>query len=265
MLCAVTTHSGGNWSTDTRDPAPTGVLEPPGQTGGPGQNGSPGQPPGRTRRHKVIRASVRATVLLAVVAVIAVIALSSRGTGSTPAAQGTFSASAGTQQSAAARSDGSGPAGNGPAANGPEASSSVSEPATGPVGTAYQVRSSVGNYVYKVTLVRVDPDARGSDGTGPGPGTHFVGVEFSVAGVSGSSANEDAFSDATVQGSNGQTYQGPFAGITDGTSFDSGAFGPAPGATQVGWLPFQLPDGVSVTSVQWSQGSQAPTVTWHVG
>jgi hypothetical protein len=265
MLSAVTTHSGGNWHADPHDPAPTGVLEPPGRADGPDQAGSAGQPPGRSRRSKAIRAAVRAAVLLAVGAVIAVIALSSRGTGSAPAAQGTFSASTGAQQSAAQRSAGSGSAGNGPVASGPEASSSVSVPATGPVGTTYQVRSSFSSYVYKVTLVRVDPDARSSDGAGPGPGSHFVGVEFSVTGVGGSGADEDAFSDATVQGSNGQTYQGTFTQITDGTSFDSGVFGPAPGATQVGWLPFQVPDGVDVTSVQWSQGSQAPTVTWHVG
>ena len=97
----------------------------------------------------------------------------------------------------------------------------------------------------------------------PDTGSRFVGVEFTISGVTGYSS-DDANSDAVVIGSDGQTYQPDFDSISAGTTFNSGDLSVSPGQTVHGWVTFQLPDGMKPASVQWQAdmfGSNPPA-TW---
>jgi hypothetical protein len=72
-------------------------------------------------------------------------------------------------------------------------------------------------------------------------------------------ASDDANSDLTVIGSDGQVYQPSFHDTTAGTNFDSGTFHVGPGQMVRGVVNFELPHGVTVQSLQWSPGSEHGT------
>jgi len=160
-----------------------------------------------------------------------------------------------------------------PAANGqpstPAPSKSVNS-TTGPVGTTYKVTNTeAGNsgnqtavYTVQATQV-VDPAAPDNSFDAAPSGQHLVGVEFTIKGVSGTE-QDDANSDAVLQGSNGQDYTPNFGAIAAGTNFNSGQFNTSAGTSVTGWVNFQVPDGVTVTNVQWSPGASTggTTVTW---
>jgi hypothetical protein len=139
---------------------------------------------------------------------------------------------------------------------------------TGPLGTVFTVTSSdsSGNPVsYDVTADKVLDRAAGSDEyTTPELGSRFVGVKFTITGDAGYSS-DNANNDAVLLGSDGQVYTADFSSLAAGTNFNSGDFGVTAGRTQAGWVTFQVPDGVSVTSVQWQPGTgdQQPA-TWNV-
>ncbi|HEX4656524.1 MAG TPA: hypothetical protein VH307_03990 [Streptosporangiaceae bacterium] len=122
---------------------------------------------------------------------------------------------------------------------------------TGPVGTVYQVTDDSGNKM-TVTLTRMIDPALGADQfSTPNNGFRFVGAVFTLKGVSGT-FSDDANSDATVVGSNIQSYTADFNSIAGVTNFNHGEFNLTPGTTSIGAVTFQVPDGVKVASVQWS-------------
>ena len=135
---------------------------------------------------------------------------------------------------------------------------------TGPVGTVYQVTDDSGNKM-TVTLTRMIDPALGADQfSTPNNEFRFVGAVFTLKGVSGT-FSDDANSDATVVGSNVQSYTADFNSIAGVTNFNNGEFNLTPGTTSIGAVTFQVPDGVKVASVQWS-GSifGGPPATWVV-
>jgi hypothetical protein len=67
-----------------------------------------------------------------------------------------------------------------------------------------------------------------------------------------------------VIGSDQQVYTASFGSVADGTNFSYGNFTVSPGTTEVGWVAFQVPDGVAAASVQWSAGFNGQTATWTV-
>jgi hypothetical protein len=233
-------------------PVPPGTAAQPGYPGFSAYPGGPGQPPRKSGGSKTIWGIAGAALILVVI-IIVVIAVSAHGTKSTPTANGGPTTGTSTQQPTPTASPASSPTAGSTSA------------ATGSGYAAYQFTDVAdNNYVYKVTLMTIDENASDSIDT-PDPGTHFVGVEFSILGVSGNDdGNDDAFNCASVQGSDGKTYNGVFAQINDGNSFNSGAFGPAPGATVTGWIPFELPNGVTVVSVQWQDDEPAEPALWKV-
>lgn len=116
----------------------------------------------------------------------------------------------------------------------------------------------------KLTPV-IDP-AQGADQyTTPNNGFRFVGAVFTLNGVSGT-FSDDANSDATLIGSNGQTYTFDSSGLAGVTNFNYGEYNLAPGQTSVGAVAFQVPDGVKASSVQWngSGGFGGASATWVV-
>jgi hypothetical protein len=132
-----------------------------------------------------------------------------------------------------------------------EAAPSPTPSLSGPVGTSYTVTDPNGNKI-SVTLTQVIDPAQGADQfTTPQSGSRFVGAVFTIKGISGT-FSDDANNDATIIGSNGQTYTADFDSITGYTSFNDGEFSVSPGESSVGAVTFQIPLAVKVSKVEWS-------------
>jgi hypothetical protein len=116
-------------------------------------------------------------------------------------------------------------------------------------------------------MVKVIDPARGADqSSSPDTGKRFVGLVFRIRALTGSPQNEDADSDAVLVGGNGQTYSADYSdGITGYTNFDSGSIHVAQGNTVTGAVTFQVPDGVTISKIQWSALSGfGSMVEWNV-
>jgi hypothetical protein len=209
---------------------------------GQGQPSSPGsgpgyRPPWRGARH---RARVILAIAGAVVAAgIAVGVLSSRGHG-------------------VAAPPGRSPAGTGHV---------VAAPSPARIGSSFDVQDGSGG-TYRVTLVKLVDPAQGAAGPfdTPDSGMRFVGAVFRITAVTRSPKGDDAGNDAALVGSNGKTYTTDFNDIAGYADLDDGAIQVAPGGTTTGAVPFQVPDGVQVTEVQWTPANGfGATVAWTVG
>jgi hypothetical protein len=122
---------------------------------------------------------------------------------------------------------------------------------SGPVGTVYTVTDQSGNKM-SVTLTKVIDPVQGADQfTTPDSGNRFVGAVFTISGVSGR-FSDDANNDATVIGSNGQTYTADFDSIAGYTNFNDGEYNVSAGENSVGAVTFQVPLTVKVTKIEWS-------------
>jgi hypothetical protein len=162
------------------------------------------------------------------------------------------------------------------ASTGSEHSSSGShQPAdnstTGPVGTTFVVTDTNDNGAtvkYSVTLDKFKQHAAPDNSFDTAPtGDHLAAAEFTIKGISGTDS-DDANNDAAAIGADSQTYQTGIEGVAAGTNFDSGQFSTSPGSDSIGWVSFEVKDGVHVASVQWNPDSdmsgEAPA-TWTVG
>jgi hypothetical protein len=135
-------------------------------------------------------------------------------------------------------------------ANGVLATGRLAPP--GKVGAQFDLQDGKGD-TYRVALVKVIDPARGADQfSSPDSGKRFVGLVFKIKALTGSPQNEDANNDAVLVGGNGQNYPADFDGIAGYTNFDSGTIHVAQGETVTGAVTFQVPDGITVSKVQWS-------------
>ncbi len=142
---------------------------------------------------------------------------------------------------------------------------------TGPVGTTFEMTGQAqpngggGTTTWRVTVLKVVPNATPDNSFDAAPaGSYLVGAEIQFTGVTGTSG-DDANNDLVVQGSDHQVYQPAFDGLAYGTNFDSGDWTVAPGQTQVGWVAFEVKNGVTPASIQFTIGAGlSGTVTWTV-
>lgn len=143
-------------------------------------------------------------------------------------------------------------------------SPSPSNSLSGPVGTTYTVTDPAGGKI-SVTLTRMIDPAQGADQyTTPDNGNRFVGAVFTITGISGT-FSDDANNNASLIGSNSQTYSADFDAIAGYTNFDTGTIHMTQGDTVTGSVTFQVPEGVTVSKVQWSALSGfGSTVEWNV-
>ena len=150
-----------------------------------------------------------------------------------------------------------------PSASGALATGRLAPP--GKVGSQFDLQDGSGD-TYRVTLVKVIDPARGADQfSSPDSGKRFVGLVFKVRALIGSPKNEDANIDAVLVGGNGQNYSADYDGIAGYTNFDSGTIHVAQGDTVTGAVTFQVPDGITVSKVQWTAVSGfGLTVEWNV-
>jgi hypothetical protein len=197
------------------------------------------QPPRRRwKHHLVCSVLVLAGIGIVVVGGIVISALASRGTGVSTTASGDTSSLG-----------------------------SASTPAVSSIRVdSYFDVSDISGDTYRVTLVKIIDPAQGADQFNtPDSGKRFVGAVFEIKALKGSLQNENANNDAAVIGSNGQTYYADFDAIGGYTNFSNGSIKVAQGDTVTGAVTFQVPDGITVTKLQWTGASgYGSTVQWHI-
>ena len=98
------------------------------------------------------------------------------------------------------------------------------------------------------------PPAQGGDGglATPNPGYRFVATVFVVTDTGSAQTSDDANGDASVIGSDDQSYSPDFDDVTECTNFNDGEYQLSPGQSLTGCVVFQLPTSVTVAQVQWS-------------
>jgi len=144
-----------------------------------------------------------------------------------------------------------------------QATTSIPAPKAAGVGSTFKVGGEHGTA--DLTLVRiVDPAKDAYDGT-PDPGTRFLGVKLSYKALT-SSYSDVADGGLDVIGSNAQTYTSQLSDIAGCTNFNSGQVTLTLGSTAVGCVEFQLPDGITVATVQYTadDGLSGSVEQWKV-
>jgi hypothetical protein len=136
----------------------------------------------------------------------------------------------------------------------------------GRLGASFDVKDGSGN-TYQITLAKVIDPAKGANQfSSPDGGKRFVGLVFRINSLSWIPQNEDANNDAALIGGNGQTYSADLNSIAGYTNFDTGLIHVAQGDTVTGAVAFQVPDGVTISKVQWDTLSGfGSTVEWKLG
>lgn len=155
----------------------------------------------------------------------------------------------------------SGTQGTSPTQSPSAASPSPSTP--GQVGDKFTV--SGGDARYEVTLLSVQQSAQpDTEFDAPSAGHHLAAAEFRVTAVT--KIDENANNSATVTGSDEQAYTSSLNDVAAGTNFASGQVLLQPGASLVGWVSFELPDGVQVAKVAWvpNSGFSSEIAEWEV-
>lgn len=115
-----------------------------------------------------------------------------------------------------------------------------------------------------VTLVKVIDPATGADQfTTPDAGKRFVAVDVKIANKGTSAYQDDANSDVSLIGTDGQAYTVDFSNVAQCTNFNDGDYTLAGGESITGCVVFQLPTGISTSKVQF-QDSSDDTGEWDI-
>lgn len=145
------------------------------------------------------------------------------------------------------------------------APSQSSSAATGSPGTTFAVSDTGTGTSYSVTLNKVVYGLSGAnEAYTPDPGKRYVVADFTVRGIKGTTSNNDANSDATIVGSDDQTYSPVFDQVAGYTNFNSGDFTLTPGEKESGAVVFELPDTVDGIRVQWQEFLSDAVGTWEL-
>jgi len=106
-----------------------------------------------------------------------------------------------------------------------------------------------------VTLVAVtDPAQADVQPFQPAAGKRFVSATFTILDT-GPAITGDANNDATLIGSDGQTYTADFDTLAGCTNFAHGVYQLGHGESSTGCVAFQVPIGVTVSKVKYSPDS----------
>ncbi|WP_432137637.1 DUF4352 domain-containing protein [Streptomyces sp. bgisy154] len=106
-----------------------------------------------------------------------------------------------------------------------------------------------------VTAVKfVDPAKPGDDFTEPGSGKRFVGVQFQLVNTGTTAYSDSPINGAQIADEQGQQFQPIFADISAGPSMAS-EVRLKPGAKALGWITFEVPQDVKLSTVQFAMDS----------
>lgn len=134
------------------------------------------------------------------------------------------------------------------------------------VGATLQLAGASGSMM-GVTLTQViDPAQGASQFDTPDGGKRFVATVFTLRDTGTSAVSGDANGDASVIGTDTQSYSPDFDSVAECTNFNNGSFALGAGESVSGCVVFQLPTGVNVAKVQWapSEGVASDFGQWLV-
>ena len=144
------------------------------------------------------------------------------------------------------------------------ASPSPTQPQQAHLGDRFTVTLEDGTK-YDVTVRRVDQQASpANEFEAAQPGHHLAATQFRVKATT--SIDENANNNTTAIGSDEQAYTASIASVAEGTNFANGEIRLQPGNSLIGWVAFELPDGVRITKVQWTpaSGFSSQAAEWQV-
>jgi len=137
-------------------------------------------------------------------------------------------------------------------------------PAPSPLGTTSTVHDFLGDSLSVAVTGVIDPATAGAGSGLADAGFRFVAVEVTLADPGGGEIEGDANFSTTVFGSDGQTYSADFGTTSECTNFVYGLFTLLGNDTSTGCVLFQLPDAVTVQSIDFSLASNyLDTVAWE--
>ena len=120
------------------------------------------------------------------------------------------------------------------------------------VGGTQSVSDSSGAKA-NVTLTQViDPATPGNQYLTPDSGKRFVATVLTITNTGGSALQGDADGDATLIGSDNQSYTPDFSSVSECTNFSNGSYQLNVGESATGCVTFQLPIGVAPAKFQYS-------------
>jgi hypothetical protein len=133
------------------------------------------------------------------------------------------------------------------------------------VGASFAAKDgSGGTYRVRLDLI-LDPAQAADRSTTLKHRTRLVGVVFTIKAVSGTVRAGNALRDAVVVASNGHTYTPVTSPIAGYAGFRNGRVKVARHGSATGAVTFQLPAGVTVSTVKWAAGSgSGSTLRWPV-
>lgn len=140
----------------------------------------------------------------------------------------------------------------------PTSSTLTTTTATAPAQTSSDtltVHDFNGNTLRVTAAGIIDPAAPANADVAVPAGTRLVAVELTLKGDGPGTISSDANSNTTVIGSDGQAYTPGFDPVTECTNFSDGAYTLLAGDTEKGCVVVQLPNSVTIKSVQFSLGN----------
>lgn len=100
----------------------------------------------------------------------------------------------------------------------------------------------------------VDPATPANPDFGSAAGSRLVAIELTLTSSGPGTISSDANSNLSVQGSDGQVYTASFDEVSECTNFNHGEYTLLNGGSVRGCVVFQLPNGVKVSSAQFTLG-----------
>lgn len=123
------------------------------------------------------------------------------------------------------------------------------------VGDSVSIAGNGGEKL-SVQIVRVVDPASGTDEfNSASAGKHFVAVQFKLTNTGTAAYSDAPGNDAKVLDGQGQSFSSDFSDTTAGPSFADNQVNIGPGASQLGFITFQMPDGDHVAKVQFTTDS----------
>jgi hypothetical protein len=138
----------------------------------------------------------------------------------------------------------------------PPKTTTTAPPPSVHLGATLSFRDTSGD-PYTVRLVKLIDPAKGANQlTTPDPGHRFIAAVFRITNTGKHRITDDANSNASITGSDGQTYLSDADSVAECTNFTSGTYQLDPGQSVSGCVVFQPPSGIDVSQVDWSPGGR---------
>jgi hypothetical protein len=223
--------------------APAGVPPPPSSTGKP------------LTRRPVFWGIVAAAAVVLLIGIV--VGATSGNNNKNKGLASTATTSSGSTGSTGNSGSNSGSTGNsGATATTSPPTTTPTQPVQLPIGTAGSLTKN-GAPFYDVTATQfVDPAQPSNQYVTPqNAGDIFVAVAFTIKSTGTLPISDDIYLDTKIYDSAGQGFSSAFEDTSSGPSFPSGNIDVAPGGTASGWVMFEVPGSVSLTTVNFTPGA----------